>query len=170
MNKKHQIPMPAHPRERREALPWQQPKATEEDPEALRRVQAIVNSAGYRRADKDIDFLARDGVRGVRLQIDYLKPELLLEEHEIHQTIVVFGSTRICEPAAACRKVEVLRESLAGGPSKKEPGRRLEIAERIHAKSHYYAVAREFGRLVGSANHGPRKLRTVIVTGGGPGM
>ena len=80
MNKKHQIPTPAHPRKRREALPWQQPKATEEDPEALRHVQAIVNSASYRSADKDIDFLARDGVRGVRLQIDYLKPELLLEE------------------------------------------------------------------------------------------
>ena len=101
MNKKHQIPTPAHPHKRREALPWQQPKATEEDPEALRRVQAILNSPSYRRADNDTDFLARDGVRGVRLQIDYLKPELLLEEHEIHQTIVVFGSTRICEPAAA---------------------------------------------------------------------
>jgi hypothetical protein len=101
MNKKPQIPTPAQPRERREALPWQQPKATEEDPQALRHVQAIVNSASYRRADKEFDFLARDGVRGVRLQIDYLKPELLLEEHEIHQTIVVFGSTRICEPAAA---------------------------------------------------------------------
>jgi hypothetical protein len=69
MNKKHQIPTPAHPRERREALPWQQPKATEEDPEALRHVQAIVNSASYRSADKDIDFLARDGVRGVRLML-----------------------------------------------------------------------------------------------------
>jgi len=69
------------------------------------RVQAILNSPSYRRADNDSDFLARDGVRGVRLQIDYLKPELLLEEHEIHQTIVVFGSTRICEPAAARRKV-----------------------------------------------------------------
>jgi hypothetical protein len=106
MNKKHQIPTPAHPYKRREALPWQRPKATEDDPEALLRVQAILNSPSYRRADDDIEFLARDGVRGVRLQIDYLKPELLLEEHEIHQTIVVFGSTRICEPAAARRKVE----------------------------------------------------------------
>jgi hypothetical protein len=44
MNKKHQIPTPAHPHKRREALPWQQPKATEEDPEALRRVQAILNN------------------------------------------------------------------------------------------------------------------------------
>jgi hypothetical protein len=120
MNKKHQIPTPAHPHKRREALPWQQPKASEEDPDALRRVQAIVNSPSYRLADNDIEFLARDGVRGVRLQIDYLKPELLLEEHEIHQTIVVFGSTRICEPAAAHRKVEVLRASLAADPGNLE--------------------------------------------------
>ena len=115
-------------------------------------MQAILNSPSYRRADKDIEFLARDGVRGVRLQIEYLKPELLLEEHEIHQTIVVFGSTRICEPAAARRKVEALRTSFAADPSNMELGRRLAIAERIHAKSHYYDVAREFGRLVGSCN------------------
>src|SRR3984893_15672040 len=143
MNKKHQTPTPAYPHKRRDALPWQQPKAPEEDPEALRHVQAILNSPSYRRADSDIDFLARDGVRGVRLQIDYLKPELLLEEHEVHQTIVVFGSTRICEPAAALRKVEALRASLAADPADKEIGCRLEIAERIHAKSHYYEVARE---------------------------
>jgi hypothetical protein len=135
MNKKQQIPTPPHPHKRREALPWQQPKATEEDPKAFQRVQAILNSPSYRRADNDSDFLAQDGVRGVRLQIDYLKPELLLEEHEIHQTIVVFGSTRICEPAAARRKVQALRESLAADPSNMELRRRLAIAERIQAKS-----------------------------------
>src|SRR5476649_1837350 len=170
MNKKHQVPTPAHPHKRREALPWQQPKATEEDPESLRRVQAILNSPSYRRADNDSDFLARDGVRGVRLQIDYLKPELLLEEHEIHQTIVVFGSTRICEPAAALRNVEALRASQTADSGNMELTRRLAIAERIHAKSHYYEVAREFGRLVGNANHGASKHHTVIVTGGGPGI
>jgi uncharacterized protein (TIGR00730 family) len=170
MNKKYQIPTPAHPSERRETLPWQRPKAIEEDPEALRRVQAILNSPSYRRADADIDFLARDGVRGVRLQIDYLKPELLLEEHEIHQTIVVFGSTRICEPAAALRNVEALRASQTADSGNMELTRRLAIAERIHAKSHYYEVAREFGRLVSSANHDPRNHNSVILTGGGPGM
>lgn len=133
-------------------------------------MQAILKSPSYRRADSDIDFLARDGVRGVRLQIDYLKPQLLLKEHEIHQTIVVFGSTRICEPAAALRKVEALRAYLAAEPSNMELGQLLAIAERIHAKSHYYDVAREFGRLVGSANHGARKHPTVVMTGGGPGI
>jgi uncharacterized protein (TIGR00730 family) len=170
MNNKRQIPPPADPQNRCEALPWQQPKPPEEDPEALRRVQAILNSPGYRRADTDIDFLARDGVRGVRLQIDYLKPELLLEEHAIRQTIVVFGSTRICEPAAASRKVEALRMSLSADPNNVELVHRLTIAERVYAKSHYYEVAREFGRLVSSANHASHKDHPVIMTGGGPGM
>src|SRR5450755_143562 len=170
MNKKQQIPTPAHPYKRHEALPWQRPKATEDDPEALLRVQAILNSSSYRRADNDIEFLARDGVRGVRLQIDYLKPELLLEEHDIYETIVVFGSTRICEPAAALRKVDTLRASLAADANNMELQRQLIIAERLHAKSHYYEVAREFGRLVGSANHDARKHHTAIITGGGPGV
>ena len=73
-------------------------------------------------------------MRGVRLQIDYLKPELLLEEHEIHQTIVVFGSTRICEPATARRKAEALRASLADDASNVELERRLAIAERLMPK------------------------------------
>ncbi|MGZ5165409.1 MAG: hypothetical protein ACXWCQ_33335, partial [Burkholderiales bacterium] len=120
MKQYHAIPTPAHPRKRREALPWQQPKATQEDPEALQRVQAILNSPSYRRADIDIEFLSRDSLRGVRLQMDYLKPELLLEEHEIHQTIVVFGSTRICEPTAALRKADVLRAALAADASNKD--------------------------------------------------
>ena len=170
MSNKHRIPAPAHPRERREALPWQQPKPAEEDPEALRRVQRILNSPSFRSADKDVDFLARDGVRGVRLQIDYLKPELLLKENEIAHTIVVFGSTRICEPAAARRKVDALRASVAADPDNAELPRRLAIAERIHAKSRYYEVAREFGRLVGAANNSARGPHTVVMTGGGPGM
>jgi len=109
-------------------------------------------------------------VRGVRLQLDYLKPELLLQQHTIHQTIVVFGSTRICEPCAALRNVETLRALLAADANNMDLKRRLVIAERIHAKSHYYDVAREFGRLVGRAKHGTRKYHTAIMTGGGPGM
>ena len=170
MKKNQEIPAPAHPRKRRAPLPWQQPKATEEDPEALRRVQAILDSPSYRRADADIDFLAEDGLRSVRLQLDYLKPELLLEEHKINQTIVVFGSTRICEPAAALRKVQALRALLVADAKNDDLKRQLSIAERIQAKSQYYEVAREFGRLVGTTNHSAREHHTAITTGGGPGM
>jgi uncharacterized protein (TIGR00730 family) len=169
MNESQQIPTPAHPHQRREALPWQRPKPIEEDPEAMRRVQAIVQSPSYRTADTDPAFLAEDDLRGVRLQIDYLKPELLLREHQIEQTIVVFGSTRICEPAAALRTVQGLRALLEADSDNGELRRRLAVAERIHGKSRYYEIAREFGRLVATANQGDCP-HTAIMTGGGPGV
>src|SRR5512143_198738 len=81
---------PAHPRERREPLPWHQPKPAVDDPDALGRVQAIMASPSYREADQDVAFLDRPESRGVRLQIDYLKSELTLEQHGVEHTIVVF--------------------------------------------------------------------------------
>ena len=58
MKENQQIPTPAQPYRRREALPWQQPKAVEEDPDAVRRVQAILKSPSYRPADTDTAFLS----------------------------------------------------------------------------------------------------------------
>ena len=165
-----QIPAPAHPHRRREPLPWCQPKSAEEDPEALRRVQAIMQSPSYRRADLDIDFLAHGELRGVRLQLEYFKTELALEQQAIDHTIVVFGSTRICEPMAARTRVDRLRAALAGDAGNAELKHRLAVAERILAKSHYYEVAREFGRLVSDAAKHPGLENCVVMTGGGPGM
>jgi hypothetical protein len=141
MKENGEIPIPAHPDKRREALPWQRPKANEEDAQAFQRVQAILYHPSYRRADTDIDFIAEDDLRGVRLEIDYLKPELLLREHEIEQPIVVFGSTRICELTAALRKVEALRTLLSADADNNDLRRMLRVAERILAKSHYYEVS-----------------------------
>jgi len=162
--------VPAHPQLRREPLPWHQPKPVEEDPDAPNRVQAILNSPSYRQADRDVDFLNLDETRGVRLQIDYAKPELLLEQHGVEHTIVVFGSTRICEPAAASRRVEALLAALKCSPGDAELEGRLAVAERILAKSHYYDTSRELGRLVGASGKGPHDSRVVLMTGGGPGM
>jgi len=164
------IPKPPHPLNRHEPLPWQCPKPVEEDQHAPWHLEAILKSASYRRADADLDFLARDSMRGVRLQMDYSKPELLLEEHRIRNTIVVFGSTRIREPASAQCKVEALKAALAADPGNKESVRRLAIAERILAKSHYYDVAREFGRLVNVKNQAAKGQHTVVMTGGGAGI
>lgn len=163
------IPPPPHPHRRRVPLPWHQPKSAEDDPEAPRRLQAILESPGYRQADQDVDFLNRDETRGLRLQVDYFKPELLLEEHGIHDTIVVVGSTRIAEPAAARRRVASLREALAARPGDRDLPRQIEVAERVLANSVYYDVAREFGRLVGGGA-GRNGLGAVIMTGGGPGI
>ena len=142
----------------------------EEDVDAPARVAALLQSQSYRQADQDVDFLNRDDVRGLRLQLDYWKPELLLEEHGIRATIVVLGSTRLLEPGAARRKVAELRAALAGDAANIELARRLKVAQRVLANSHYYDVAREFGRLVSTAAPGPHGSRPVILTGGGPGL
>ena len=164
------IPTPAHPHHRREPLPWCQPKPKEEDRDAPQRIKAIMESPSYRQADQDIDFLNQDETRGVRLQIDYEKPEFLLQQHGIDHTIVVFGSTRIHEPATAQLRVEGLRAQLAQEPGNETLQRQLRIAERLLEKSHYYEVAREFGRLVSDAARTLHDGQLVIMTGGGPGM
>jgi uncharacterized protein (TIGR00730 family) len=165
------IPPPADPDRRRQPLPSHRPKPPEEDPDAPSRLRAILASASYRLAEQDPAFLALDQARGVRLQLEYLKPETLLQEHAIRDTIVVYGSTRIPEPDAARRGVEALRQALETDPDNGILIRRLAIAERILAKSCYYEIAREFGRLVGSSrgSDGSRS-KLVIMTGGGPGI
>jgi hypothetical protein len=108
-------------------------------------------SPSYRLAFADLDFLLRDELRPVRLQLEQLKPEMLLREHRIDSTVVVFGSSRIPAPERA-------------GARNRRFGCVLD-PERT------YAAAREFARLVSCAGqkHGPER-RFVIVTGGGPGI
>jgi len=167
-NIQRRVPTPAHPHARRAPLPWQHPKPAEEDPDALRRVQALLASPGYRLADADVEFLSEAEARGPRLQLDYLKAQLQLDKNGIEHTIVVFGSTRIPEPNAARRNVDALRAALvAGNPDAARP---LQIAQRVLDNSRYYDVARELGQKVGGAGDGPRDCRMVIMTGGGPGM
>jgi uncharacterized protein (TIGR00730 family) len=125
-----------------------------------------LQNSSYHLAEQDAEFLARPDVRGPRLEIEYLKADIILTEHRVDQTIVVYGSTRILEPAAARRGVEALRAAVRSNPENHETRARLKAAERILAKGEYYDVAREFGRLVGEAE----KHRLVIMTGGGPGI
>jgi len=161
-------PMPGA--ERRQPLPQHHPKPISEDPQAPARIAAIADSASYREADRDPDFLARDDMRGLRLMLDYLKPQTLLLEHDVAHTIVVFGSTRISEPAAARREVAALEDALAARPDDEPLRARLAIAERLLAKSAYYEVAREFGRLVGECGDKAPGGRIMVMTGGGPGI
>ena len=159
---------PAPSSARREPLPWQRPKPAHEDPDAPARVRRLLEAPTYRQADRDVDFLNLDATRGVRLQIDYLKAELGLEDRGVEHTVVVFGSTRIREPDAARRQLDEARGLLASAPNDAELARRARVAERLLAKSRYYDVAREFGRLVGECAGGD--CRVLLMTGGGPGI
>jgi uncharacterized protein (TIGR00730 family) len=155
---------------RQRPLPDHRPNPSADDPAAPARIEAVIASPSYRRSDRDPDFLQRADMRGVRLMLDYLKPQTLLTEHDVAHTIVVFGGTRIPEPAVAHRAAEELAAAAAAGPQDADLQRRLEIARQVAINSRYYDVARQFGRLVGACGDKAIGGRIMIMTGGGPGI
>ena len=164
------IPAPPDPEHRREPLPECHPKTSEEDPEAPARIQALLDAPSYRRADQDVDFLERDEAHGLRLHLDYLKPELLLVEQGVRHTVVVFGSTRITEPATAQHRVDELQQELQMHPDDKGLQGKLDVARRVLKNSRYYTDAQQLGRLVAESGEGSLDNRLVVMTGGGPGI
>ena len=107
-------------------------------------------ASAYRLAFTDDDFLCREDLRPVRLQLELLKPELLMSEYGVESTIVLFGGARI------------------PSPDKKDTARTQTLAD----LSKYYEEARVFAhkitkRSLANENHG---RENVIVTGGGPGV
>ena len=164
------IPSPPHPVQRREPLPGCRPKPEVEDPSAVARVRALLDSPAYREAGADIDFLASGDARGPQLELDYLKAELQLRSHGVTNTIVVFGSTRLVEPSAAAARLLAAQCALAARPDDAALAQEAAISQRISDKSVYYDIAREFGALVGAAPPMANGGRLAIITGGGPGI
>jgi uncharacterized protein (TIGR00730 family) len=122
------------------------------------------------KAFEDLDFLKRDELRPVRLMLELLKAETLQREAGIRSTIVVFGSARIKDPAAAGAQLEEarrLRDLRPGDPSSE---RAVRVAERMVENAAYYDAAREFARIVSTACQTDERCDYVIVTGGGPGI
>lgn len=102
----------------------------------------------YRLAFADSDFLCRDELRPVRLQLELLKPEMILNERGIKSTVVLFGGARIREPSGT---------GGAGGAASGDLSR-------------YYEQARIFARLMTEKSMASYGRDYVIATGGGPGV
>ncbi len=100
----------------------------------------------YRLAFADEEFLCREELRPVRLQLELLKPEMVMAEMNIASTIVLFGGARIPERAEGART-----ETLAG-------------------LSRYYEEARRFAQIMTERSMQSYGRENVIVTGGGPGV
>lgn len=146
------------------------PRAQVPQEAAKERLRAILSSPSYRAAEADANFLASQETRGLRLQLEYLKAELLLQEHGVTDAIVVFGSTRLVEPAIARERLAQAVKAAAARPGDPQARREVEIARRLAGNSNYYDVAREFGALVGAACQCGAGRRLAVVTGGGPGI
>ncbi len=130
----------------------------------------IVHSPSYRLAYADADFLNGPRLRSNRMELEFLKADLALQDQGIQNTIVVFGSTRIVELAEAARHLDDVRKELAANPADVYLLRAVAKAERIVAKARYYDVAREFARLASQSGHGISQIHFTIMTGGGPGI
>ncbi len=124
-------------------------------------------SASYRLAFQDPDFLLQDDLRPVRLQLELLKPELILKAQHIESTVVIFGSARIVDPETA--EAQLVSAETDHRNNKQDPlsAQKVERARRVLENSRYYDEARRLGHLI-SSNTGKDKL--VVITGGGPGI
>ncbi|MEE4264160.1 MAG: TIGR00730 family Rossman fold protein [Desulfobacteraceae bacterium] len=124
-------------------------------------------SASYQLAFQDPPFLLREELRPVRLQLEVLKPELILQEQHIESTVVVFGSARIPDPETAESNLVSAQGDYAKNNDDPLLAARVAAARKAVENSRYYDEARKLGHLI-SINTGKDKL--VVITGGGPGI
>jgi uncharacterized protein (TIGR00730 family) len=117
--------------------------------------------SSYQLAFTDEHFLLREDLRPVRMQLELLKPELILREERIVATIVMFGSARLVP-------MNVAEERLAKAEAGNDKAATARARMALHM-SRYYEEARQLSSLITKASH---KLdeKIVVVTGGGPGI
>ena len=133
------------------------------------RETPLTRSSSYRLAYTDDAFLMRDESRSIRLQLEWLKPELIQQEHDIHATVVIFGGSRFPSTDLAADRLRQAETDLSRQPDNPGLQRKVRIAGQVLRNSRYYEEARELGRLI-STTDGSSDERFVVVTGGGPGV
>ncbi len=120
-------------------------------------------SDAYRLAFEDPEFLMRRETRGLRMQLEMLKPDLAQAQQGIVNTVVVFGSARFLSPEEA---QDFHQKAIENGDVNQ-----LKKAEQHLRNAHYYHQAQLFARLVaGYGARRPAAERLYICTGGGPGI
>ena len=124
----------------------------------------------YRLAYSDDGFLLRDDLQAVRLQLEWLKPDILQEEQGIESTVVIFGGARFCEPDKANMKLEEANKALALSPSDEQLILAHRKAKTLVKNSRYYDDAHRLSKKITRKSLDNGGNEYVIVTGGGPGV
>lgn len=106
---------------------------------------AQTRAPAYRLAFTDSDFMCREELRPVRLQLELLKPQMIMDERGIASTIVLMGSARVPAPESPTGQV-------------------------TDALAPWYDEARKLARLITEKSMESYGRENVIVTGGGPGI
>lgn len=119
---------------------------------------------GYTLAFTDQDFLIREELRPIRLQLELLRPELILQDHGVEDTIAFFGSSRLPDPETAAQHLSDAQQALAEKPHDPQLQFNVKQAERIQENSAYLKEATRLAYLI-SSHDAPS---FVVATGGGP--
>ena len=127
-------------------------------------------SESYKLAFDDSEFMLRDELRGVRLQLEIMKPELIQQDLGINSTVVIFGGSRIPDPETAMKHVKEEEIQANREPLNDMAGLRVSCAKSVLGKSHYYEEARELARLITDYCLKDDGCDLVVATGGGPGI
>jgi uncharacterized protein (TIGR00730 family) len=123
----------------------------------------LLQADAYRMAFADPEFLLRRETRGLRMQLEMLKPDIDQSTQGVENTVVVFGSARFVAPDAA---KQALRTAQSSGDAAQIANAQRQVRNSVH-----YEQARLFARLVaGHSARKPLKDRLFICTGGGPGI
>ena len=125
-------------------------KPSREDARSAERTPdtAQTRAPSYKLAFTDTEFLLREELRAVRLQLELLKPQMVLDEAGIKSTVVIFGGARIPSPDHLDR---------ARNPA-------------LASMAKYYDEAYEFAKLMTERSMQADGREFVICTGGGPGV
>ena len=132
--------------------------------------EEILHSPAYKLAYEDIDLLADDDLRAVRLQLELMKPERALQEQGINSTVVVFGSARTLSLQEAQQCLEQAEQACVADPDNPATQKALNVAIRQHRQAGYYEQARAFATLVSKRFQQEKRRDFVVITGGGPGI
>ena len=122
-----------------------------------------LDADAYRLAFADPEFLLRRETRGIRFQLEMLKPDLAQQALGVDSTVVVFGSARVRdEPTAQAALAEAQTSGDTGA---------ISAAQALLRNAHHYTQARAFARLVAQHSRDCQASeRLFICTGGGPGI
>lgn len=126
---------------------------------------------GMLRAYEDLDFLNSPDCRGIRLELEYLKPEIQMSRMNVESTIVVFGSARLKSPDEAAELLKEAEAELVQNPGNAAVQQKVAKARQTLKNSQYYVMAREFAQIVTSYDQSETaRYQFVLATGGGGGI
>ena len=114
----------------------------------------------YQLAYVDDDFLSRDDLRAVRLQLEWLKADIIQAEHKIESTVVIFGGARFPDPECPQEQAKL----------SDNPTRTKAIINKIQKNGRYYTEARQLSQKITRLSLMTECKQFVVVTGGGPGV